>query len=236
MSPYHIDIRPLGDRSIIVEVGHAVDDETRRRVHALWSRLVTDHVAGVVDVVPGLASVGVHYDPARVECTAGEMPHAAISRIVRQRAGSLDPTAARVPRTIEIAVCYDAAVAPDLAEVARHAGMTTDDVVALHSAAEYVVHMIGFLPGFPYLSGLDGRLTTPRRPAPRLKVPAGSVAIGGGLTGIYPLDSPGGWQLIGRTSARLFSPGREEAALLRIGDHVRFRAVPLQELRTVPRQ
>ena len=225
-------VRPLGDRAILVEVGSEVDERTRRRVHALWSHLATEPAAGVYDIVPGLASVVVHYEPAMVDCAPGEMPHAAITRLVQQRAGNIRLGDEVPARTIEIAVCYDATVAPDLDEVARHAGMSASDVVALHSAGEYTVHMLGFLPGFPYLAGLDPRLTIPRRSSPRVKVPAGSVAIGGSLTGIYPLESPGGWQLIGRTSARLFSPDREEATLLRIGDRVRFRAVSLAELQS----
>ena len=224
-------VRPLGDRAIMVEVGSEADDLTRRRVHALWSLLSARPLAGVFDIVPGLASVVLHYEPSTVECAPGEMPHAAISRLVRDRAADLRLPEAVEARTIEIAVCYDPAVAPDLAEVARHAGMTPEEVVAVHSAGDYIVHMIGFLPGFPYLAGLDSRLTTPRRPSPRVKVPAGSVGIGGSLTGIYPLDSPGGWQLIGRTPAMLFSAEREEPALLRIGDRVRFHAVSLEELR-----
>ena len=225
-----IHVRPLGDRAVLVEVGNEADDLTRRRVHALWSLLAARPLAGVFDVVPGLASVVLHYEPSLVERAPGVMPHAAISQSVRARVADLSITEQGAARSIEIPACYHADVAPDLAEVARHAGMTTEEVVALHSAGDYVVHMIGFLPGFPYLSGLDPRLTIPRRSSPRVRVPAGSIGIGGSLTGIYPLESPGGWQLIGRTSASLFSADREEPTLLRIGDRVRFRAVSLDEL------
>lgn len=229
-----MQVHPLGDRAILVEVGNAVDDQTRRRVHSLWSHLAREPVAGVVDVVPGLASVAIHYEPNLVACAPGEMPHATMVRLVRQRAESLRLTEEIAPRTVEIPVCYDEAAAPDLTDVARHAGMTTGDVVALHSTGDYIVHMIGFLPGFPYLSGLDQRLTTPRRASPRVRVPAGSVAIGGSLTGIYPLGSPGGWHLIGRTPARLFAPDSDRPILLGIGDRVRFRAISIAELHSGP--
>ena len=225
-------VRPLGDRALVVDVGRDADDPTRRRVHALWSMLNAEPITGVRDIVPGLASIALHYDPALIAAASGELPHAALARIVEERMAGL-----RIPddvsaRAIEIAVCYDPAVAPDLADVARHAGMTMDDVIALHCGGDYVVHMIGFLPGFPYLAGLDPRLTTPRRAVPRVKVPRGSVGIGGSLTGIYPLESPGGWQLIGRTSATLFSADRAEPTLLRIGDRVRFRAISLEVMRS----
>ena len=223
-------VRPLGDRALIVEVGHAVDDPTRRRVHAVWSLLGAEPIAGVTDIVPGLASVALHYDPSLVGAAPDEMPHVSLSSIVEERLANLRIPDDDAARTVEIEVCYDPAVSPDLAEVAHHAGMSVDDVVAVHASGAYVVHMIGFLPGFPYLAGLDPRLATPRRAVPRVKVPAGSLGIGGSLTGIYPLASPGGWQIIGRTSARLFSPDRSEPVLLRIGDRVRFRAVSLDRL------
>ena len=225
-------VRPLGDRALIVDVGPEADEFTRRRMHALWGLLSREPIPGVRDVVPGLATIAIHYEPSIIATAPAELPHAALSRIVEERIARLRVPDDVAARTIEIPVCYDLKVAPDLADVARNAGMTTEDVIAVHSGGDYTVHMIGFLPGFPYLAGLDPRLTTPRRAEPRVKVPAGSVGIGGRLTGIYPLESPGGWQLIGRTSARLFSPDRPEPTLLRIGDRVRFRAVSLDGLQS----
>ena len=226
-------VRPLGDSALIVELGAAADADTRRRVHACSAQLAAASLEGVLDIVPGLATVGVHYDPARVRRAGSELPHVAIARAVeRELAEARDAGHVTGGRTIEIAVCYDTTVAPDLDDVARHAGMTPDEVIAVHAGGSYVVHMIGFLPGFPYLDGLDPRLTIPRRTVPRTKVPAGSVAIGGQHTGIYPLESPGGWQIIGRTSVRLFAADRNPPTLLRAGDTVRFRRVSLDELET----
>jgi inhibitor of KinA len=133
---------------------------------------------------------------------------------------------------VEIPVCYGGDFGPDLASVAEHCGMSAPDVVALHSGAEYLVHAIGFTPGFPYLGGLHESLRTPRLDTPRQRVPAGSVAIGGSQTGVYPVDSPGGWQIIGRTPIALFRPHLTPAALLKPGDRVRFKVISATELET----
>jgi inhibitor of KinA len=137
--------------------------------------------------------------------------------------------AAVKPRLIEVPVCYDAEFAPDLETVAQHCGLAPNEVVARHAAARYGVRCVGFTPGFPFLGGLPSQLATPRRKSPRTAVPAGSVAIGGPQTGIYPLRSPGGWNIIGRTPLRLFDVTREPAALLRAGDRVRFVSIGREE-------
>lgn len=227
--------RPLGDRAMLIELGDRPDEAARRLVQAARARLAAAPPAGTLDIVAGLASVVVHYDPAVVQRAPDEPPHAAMRRALEPLLDGLALAPSPEARLTEIPVCYDPAVAPDLDDVARHAVMATDEVVALHVAAEYVVHMVGFLPGFPYLAGLDPRLATPRRATPRVKVPAGSVGIGGSLAGIYPVESPGGWQLIGRTSAALFLPDRDPPALLRVGDRVRFRRVSIGELQAAGR-
>jgi biotin-dependent carboxylase-like uncharacterized protein len=135
---------------------------------------------------------------------------------------------------VEIPVCYGGEYGPDLDGVAAHSGLSAAEVIARHERAEYLVHAIGFSPGFPYLGGLPPELATPRRTTPRLRVSPGSVAIGGGQTGVYPLETPGGWNLIGRTSLRLFDPWRKEPALLRAGDRVRFRAISADEFAIAP--
>ena len=224
-------ILPLGDRAILVEFGSAIDEQTRLLVRASFEQLSSVSIAGVLDVVPGFASIAVHYDPAQVSRAVGATPHVAISAAVEEVLRAAVTTPGGEPRLVEIPVCYDPSLAPDLDEVAAHAHLTPAQVVELHSAPDYVVHMIGFLPGFPYLGGLDPRLTTPRRSSPRTRVPAGSVGIGGSQTGVYTIDSPGGWQLIGRTARRLFDVERDPPTVLRIGDKVRFRPVTLAEHR-----
>lgn len=175
----------------------------------------------VLNLHPAYASVLVDFDPRRNS-------HAEIEALVRACFRSTPEPAADSGRLIEIPVCYGGAVGPDLADVARHTGLTPERVIELHSGAEYTVYFLGFSPGFPYLGGMPAELATPRLPAPRKYVPAGSVAIGGSQTGVYPMASPGGWRLIGRTGLRLFDPEAVPPALLRMGAHIRF--VPVSEL------
>jgi inhibitor of KinA len=152
--------------------------------------------------------------------------------VVSQLQHVLQDSSAKVmnsARVVEIPVCYGAQFANDLAHVAAAHGMTTDDVIRLHSGAEYTVRMIGFSPGFPYLAGLPNELITPRLKTPRLKVPSGSVAIGGRQTGIYSLETPGGWNIIGRTPVEMFRPDQHPPCFLNAGDQVRFVAISAEE-------
>lgn len=209
-------IEPLGDRAVQIVLGDAPDEATRVRVAAAERRVREAAPPGVTECVPGFTSLTVHYDPLR----AGDVEEA-----LRRVLAKLDDAEGGGGRVVEIPVRYGGEWGPDLEEVAALHGISADEVVRLHTEAEYRVHLIGFVPGFPYLGGLSPRLHTPRRDSPRTAVPAGSVGIGGGQTGIYPAESPGGWRLIGRTPLALFDPRRDPPALLRAGDLVRFRAV-----------
>ena len=222
-------IRPLGDRAMLVDLGGHKPERPGSVVERVYMQLAAKSLAGVTDIVAGFESVAVHYDPAQVACGPGELPQHAVHAAIEQMLTSPEPLPSVERRRFDIPVCYDRSLAPDLDAVAHHAGVTADEVVALHTGGEYTVRMIGFLPGFPYLGGMDSRLTTPRRSSPRANVAAGSVAIGGSQTGIYPIASPGGWQIIGRTAARLFDVERDPPALLRMGDEIRFRAMTLAE-------
>lgn len=213
---------PLGDRALLIQLGSTIDDATHRHVRAVSARLASSTVPGMIEVVPAFASVAVHYDPARA-------PYTRFAAAVQAALAELGDERLPEPRTVEIPVRYGGEEGPDLDVVARAHGLSADEVVRLHSAASYRVYMLGFAPGFPYLGGLPESLATPRRAEPRTAVPAGSVGIGGSQTGIYPLTTPGGWQIIGRTSLSLFDPRREPATLLAIGDVVRFRAVEPDE-------
>lgn len=215
-------IEPLGDRAVQIVLGDAPDEATRRRIAAASHRLAGARVPGVVECVPGFTSLTIHYDPVQA---AGGL-HSSLSHVLAE----LDESAGDDGRLVEIPVCYGGEYGPDLESVASLHGLAPDEVVALHAAGEYRVHLVGFVPGFPYLSGLDARLATPRRDSPRTAVPAGSVGIGGAHTGVYPVESPGGWELIGRTPLRLFDAHRDAPALLRAGDRVRFRPVDAAEL------
>ena len=221
-------LSPLGDRALLIRLGTTIDAATHRRVRAACARLDAQPVAGTVELVPAYASVAVHYDPESVPNGAGS-PFERFSSAVSAALVDLEDVALPEPRTIEIPVCYGGAFGPDLDEVAQRHALGPDDVIGLHAAATYDVYMLGFAPGFAYLGGLPPEIATPRRDEPRTAVPAGSVGIGGSQTGIYPLVSPGGWQLIGRTPRRLFDVTRECPALLSAGDRVRFRPIGSQE-------
>lgn len=221
---------PLGDCAVLIHLGSSIDEATHRRVRAACARLDERPVPGMIEYVPAFASVAVHYDPARVPpASTGdehESPYARLTAMLAAALAGVESEPLPPPRTVEIPVCYGGDYGPDLDDVARHHGLTPDEVVRIHTAGDYLVYMIGFAPGFAYLGGLSERIATPRRPVPRTVVPPGSVGIGGSQTGVYPIASPGGWQLIGRTPLRLFDPEREPPTVLRTGDRVRFRAIP----------
>lgn len=206
-----------GDGLVLVEFEATIAPDVNRRAVALAKAIRDAGVPGVRDVVPAYASVGVHVDPLRFDHAALD---AVVSRAWDTAAGAESPA-----RLVEIPVCYGGAFGPDLAEVAAFAGCSDADVIARHAAGRYRVYMLGFLPGFAYLGGVESSIAMPRRATPRTSVPAGSVGIAGGQTGVYPVESPGGWRLIGRTPTAMFDLARSAPALLAPGDVVRF--VPL---------
>jgi KipI family sensor histidine kinase inhibitor len=212
-----VTIRPASDRSLIVCFGQEISPEAHRRVVSLSRRL--GGIRGILNHHPAYSSVLVDFDPRLRE-------RAEIEALLRELAGE-DGGDGAIERTVEIPVIYGGEYGADLEDVARHTGLPAERVVELHASVEYLVYFLGFSPGFPYLGGLPAELATPRLPAPRKLVPGGSVAIGGGQTGIYPVDSPGGWRIIGRTPLRLFDAQASPPALLAMGDRVRF--VPIRE-------
>jgi inhibitor of KinA len=221
-----LHVTPLGDRAVLIHLGDAIDEAIHRRVRAVSARLAARPVPGTIEVVPAFASVAVHYDPARVpNGQPDSAPYVRFAAAIEAAVANLGEESLPAPRSVDIPVCYGDRYGPDLGEVAERHGLGPDEVVRLHSAATYRVYMLGFAPGFAYLGGLPDAIATPRRPEPRTAVPAGSVGIGGNQTGIYPLVSPGGWQLIGRTPLRLFDASRSSPTLLAVGDVVTFRPI-----------
>lgn len=214
-------IEGLADDAVLLQLGDVIDAAINARVHALCQRIRTRQPSWLRDLVPAYASIGVFFDPRKVEADVVsewlreqlEAPLANIATDVAQA------------RTVEIPVIYGGDAGPDLDSAASELGITPAQLAQRHAAGEYTVAMIGFAPGFPYLLGLDPALALPRLPTPRISVPAGSIGIGGAQTGIYPRESPGGWRLIGRTSRVLFDPSRDPPSLLAPGDRVRFIAV-----------
>lgn len=211
----------LGDEALLIRFGERIEPELNRFVHALDAALRAQTPAWVRDLVPAYASLAVHVDSAGFAVEVD--PLAEAERWVRERLGRMSSTTPpAVGRTIEIAVGYGGDGGPDLEAVAAYCGLSAREVVLRHTAVEYRVAMLGFAPGFPYLLGLDPALAISRLAQPRLRVDAGSVAIGGAQTGIYPRPGPGGWRVIGRTAQVLFDPQRDPASLLQPGDRVRF--------------
>src|SRR5262245_60125122 len=203
------------DRAFLVTFADRMDGEAARAVRRLSSSLTSLRPPGLVDVHPAYASVLVTFDPRRVDPGHLEIE---LSRRVERAAEVIEPP----PRTVVVPVRYGGEDGPDLDEVARGTGLPRDEVVRRHAGALYEVVFLGFTPGFPYLAGLPAELATRRRGQPRRRVEAGSVAIAGAQAGIYPLASPGGWNVLGRTSLVLFDPARAPQAILAPGDRVRF--------------
>jgi len=226
-----MQITPLGDSALIVELGDAINESTHLRVQAAWRALAAEALPGVSEAVPAYTTVTLFYDPWAV-VQAGAPADGIVEWLgarIRERLKNPPKTAKTKPRTVEVPVCYAGDFGPDLARVAAQAKLSPEEVVKRHAKAEYRVHLIGFAPGFPYLGGLPKELQTPRHAKPRMAVPAGSVGIGGEQTGIYPQATPGGWNLIGRTPLRLFRPENDPPVLLQAGDIVKFRAITPEE-------
>jgi KipI family sensor histidine kinase inhibitor len=208
-----VKIRQCGDSMLLVELEPAIDPVINERAILLASRLRGRAARGVRDVAPGYATLGIHFDPLHTDL--GELERAIEEEFAALE--SLNAIAERAP--IEIPVRYDG---PDLDAVAKFANCSTSEVIARHTARTYRVYMLGFVAGFAYMGRVDPSIAAPRHRVPRERVPAGSVGIAGMQTGVYPVDSPGGWQLIGRTDAVMFDPARAQPSLLTAGDLVRF--------------
>lgn len=212
---------PAGDVAIVVEFGDHIDRVLSERVLRLSALVRAAELPGVVETLPTFRSLMVHYDPL---VTDSESLVAAIERLLDRSPG--EPRQSKLWR---IPACYAMTHAADLANVAQRTGLTTEDVIRLHSSTRFQIYMIGFSPGFPYMGELPEPLALPRQADPRLRVPAGSIAIAANMTAIYPVESPGGWHLIGATPVRLFDLRWPRPALLNAGDAVQFEPVAVRE-------
>ena len=222
----HLYDRPLfrlvGDRGLLVEYGSAVDPEVNRKVRAAALALEKAPPDGMVEVIPTYRSLMIVYDPKATDVEQLEE----VLGSLEKRMGELEIPP---PKHIEIPVCYGGNFGPDIDFVAETNGLSVDQVIAIHSGRAYQIYMMGFTPGFPFLGGLPEVLHTPRLETPRLVVPAGSVGIANNQTGVYAIDSPGGWRLIGRTPLKLFNPERENPFLYRAGDLITFKSISRDE-------
>jgi inhibitor of KinA len=206
-------LSPLGDAALILTLGETIDARSRGLVLTLARELARHPVPGTIEVVAATTTLTIHYDPQKTDYPSAR--DALLPRIPREPLGALEGSG----RLVEIPVRYDG---PDLESVAAATRLAPDEVVRRHTGRDYEVYFLGFVPGWAYLGELDPSLVLPRRPAPRPRVPAGSVAIAGVQTGVYPAETPGGWHLIGRTRVAMFDPSRDPPSLLATGDRVRF--------------
>lgn len=216
--------RPMGDRAIMIEWGNQIDPEVHGRVQRFCDALKQAAIAGVEEWVPAYSGVTIFYHPSVIR-------YDELIAKLGQLGDSCTGLEKNTERIVIIPTLYGGKWGPDLTDVARVHQLTEQEVIHIHTRPDYLVYMMGFVPGFAYLGGMSSRIATPRLPTPRAKIPAGSVGIAGGQTGIYPLSTPGGWRIIGQTPIPLFQPEREPPVLLRMGDRIRFRAIEEEEFR-----
>ncbi len=221
----------LGDSAITIQFGNAINEKTNNKVQSLLKLIKEAPFAGVKDLVPAYASLTIVYDPTEIFnlCQADENTPDCLERLLTSYIGKIEASGKTERRRMRIPVCYHTSLAPDIEWLAATHHLSVSDIGELHCSVSYLVYMIGFLPGFPYMATVDERIATPRKPEPRNRVEAGSVGIAGNQTGIYPFASPGGWQIIGRTPLRLFNAETDIPALLQPGDEVLFYPISLDE-------
>lgn len=215
-------ILPAGDRALVADFGNVISEDVNRKVNALKKVLLAEKVAGVREMIPTYRSLLVEYNPAVISMQA-----------LRARIEAVDIEGAAAEtekrRVLEIPCCYGGLYGEDLAGLAELTGLSEKEIIDIHAGTEYRVYMLGFLPGFVYLGGMDERIAAPRLNSPRVSIPAGSVGIGGSQTGVYPMASPGGWRLIGMTPVSFYDPKRENPVLCEAGDYIRFVPISPEE-------
>ena len=214
-------ISPVGDRAISIDFGQVIDPIINRHIRQTIERIKELQLEGIIELVPTYCALLVEYD-------AMLYSYSEICNIIEPTLEEgMANTINELVTVVEVPTVYGGEFGPDLSFVASHNHLSEDEVISIHSGTDYLVYMLGFIPGFTYLGGMDPRIATPRLSSPRTLIPAGSVGIAGEQTGTYPSDSPGGWQIIGRTPVTMYDMSKEQAALLRAGDYVRY--VPIDE-------
>ena len=213
---------PCGDSALTVELSTEINEEAAGKLRFLAGQLAEKGFKGVLETVPTFCSMTVYFDPFVI--TKAELQKKILKVMSRYK-----PDASGPRRVFLIPVCYGGKYGPDLKDVCKLTGLTEQEVIDIHCGTDYLIYTLGFLPGFPYLGGMDPRIEAPRLESPRTRIPAGAVGIGGKQTGIYPLASPGGWRLIGQTPLKVYDPEREKPILYRAGDYIRFCPITQEE-------
>ena len=220
---------PLGDSTAVIELGNEISEDVQQHIALIGSFLDEYSFEGFIEYVPAFTTVTIFYNPLLTDYETVEALLKEMLKEIREEEVNATPV------TIEIPVLYGGEQGPDLSFVAAYAGLSEATVIDLHTSAVYLVHMIGFAPGFPYLGGLNEKIAVPRKESPDAKIPAGSVGIAGVQTGIYPIETPGGWQIIGQTPLKLFDAERNPPALLKAGNRLRFVAITEDEFEEMKR-
>ncbi|HHY74309.1 MAG TPA: 5-oxoprolinase subunit PxpB [Bacillus bacterium] len=224
-------LHPLGDRAVMIELGSSISADILRKLQVFTTYLEEHPPEWLIEYIPAFTTLAIFYEPMIIskQCNFCRLPYDVVCEFIKDIFLKLAVHNVVHSRVIEIPVCYGGELGPDLETVANINGLTVDEVIQIHSTGDYIVYMIGFAPGFPYIGGMSEKIAAPRLETPRLKIPERSVGIAGMQTGIYPIATPGGWQLIGRTPLRLFNPENEQPSLLQAGDKIRFRPISRAE-------
>ncbi|KJL02153.1 MULTISPECIES: 5-oxoprolinase subunit PxpB [Priestia] len=229
-------ISPLGDSALVITFGDSIQYDIHKQIKTCKDSIELNPFPGFIECVPAFTNLTIFYNPLEVVAAVKKKekkefvsPFEVVSSFLQSKLENEQTEKELDHRTVSIPVCYGGEYGPDLEYVARHHNLTPEEVISIHSEGEYLAYMIGFAPGFPFLGGLSEKIATPRRPSPRTSIPAGSVGIAGMQTGMYPISTPGGWQLIGQTPIKLFLPEQNPPSLLQAGDIVKFEPISKEE-------
>lgn len=222
MFKYH----PLGDAAFLIKVGDDISPNIHRKVRTLKISIQKSEIKGIQEIIPAYNELMIYYQPK-------ELNYNDLLTRLKNLERNIESVDLPKPKVIQIPVCYDKKFAPDIEIVAQKNKLLVDDVIQIHTSSKYLIYMLGFTPGFCYLGGLNKKIATPRKDNPRERIEAGSVGIAGNQTGIYPIDSPGGWQIIGKTPLKLFNPENKYPFLLEAGNYIKFESISVKEFEEI---
>lgn len=223
---FEVEISQTSETSALVEFGKEINEDINKKVRTFCAYLDDNPFKGMIEYVPAFTSVSIIYNPLEMK---SDSPYEVVKSILDSIISNLDFSSMDKENIVEIPVCYGGEFGPDIEHVAEINNLTVDEVIKIHSEGKYLVYMIGFAPGFPYIGGMSEKIAAPRRESPRTVIPAGSVGIAGMQTGVYSIETPGGWQLIGRTPLKMFDLDRNPRSLLKSGDIAKFYPISYEE-------